>query len=76
VTNEEMIASWKTEIEQINQALNTFYENGAVTEHRVGSRMVRRDQMPLLLQRKRELENLLSMETLGTTRAYASWPKR
>lgn len=76
MTHDELITKYRTELAAIEEAVTAFLSSGGVTEHRVGSRMVKREEMAMLIKRKRELENILCMEDIGTTRAYASWPRR
>ena len=76
MTHAELITKYRAELAAIDEAVAAFLTSGGVTEHRVGSRMVKREEMAMLMKRKRELENILCMESMGTTRAYASWARR
>jgi hypothetical protein len=71
-----LIIKYRAELAAIDEAIAAFLSSGGVTEHWVGSRRVKREEMAMLYKRKRELENILAFEDKGTTRAYASWPKR
>ncbi len=76
MTHDELITKYTAELAVIDEAIAAFLSSGGVTEHQAGSRRVKREEMPMLYKRKRELENILALEDIGTTRAYASWPKR
>ncbi len=76
MTHEELITEYRNELTAINTAIAAFLSSGGVTEHQAGSRRVKREEMPMLYKRKRELENLLVIEDVGVGRAYAKWAKR
>ena len=76
VTHEELVVKYTAELAEIDTAVSAFLSSGGVTEHTAGSRRIRRDEMAMLYKRKRELENILVLEEIGTNKAIASWAKR
>lgn len=68
-------AEMQTERALLIAAINDIL-GGKSSEYQVKGRSAKRLDLPILYERLRELDDLIAIETLGTNRAYVSYPTR